>query len=64
MGIPSKQLHNYDYSGPYAGFEGALNFARDVAMSFASPTWNYIEPPWAHRPLLEGTLVKGDMENA
>ncbi|MCL6477891.1 MAG: nitrogenase molybdenum-iron protein alpha chain [Peptococcaceae bacterium] len=56
MGIPSKQLHNYDYSGPYAGFNGAVNFARDVSMSFATPTWNYIVPPWKNEPLLEGTI--------
>ncbi|MBE3588068.1 MAG: nitrogenase molybdenum-iron protein alpha chain [Thermoanaerobacteraceae bacterium] len=58
MGIPSKQLHNYDYSGPYAGFRGAVNFARDVAMSFATPTWNFIVPPWKSKPLLEGTMVQ------
>ena len=56
MGIPAKQLHNYDYSGPYAGFRGAVNFARDITMSFATPTWNYIVPPWKGTPLLEGTI--------
>ena len=28
MGVYSKQLHSYDYSGPYAMFKGALRFAR------------------------------------
>ncbi len=56
MGIPSKQLHNYDYSGPYAGFKGAVNFARDISMSFTTPTWNFIDPPWKNRPMLEGTI--------
>ncbi|MFZ5592348.1 MAG: nitrogenase molybdenum-iron protein alpha chain [Bacillota bacterium] len=56
MGIPSKQLHNYDYSGPYAGFNGAVNFARDVAMSFVIPAWNYVVPPWRQGPLLEGVV--------
>jgi nitrogenase molybdenum-iron protein alpha chain len=60
MGIPSKQLHSYDYSGPYAGFNGAVNFARDIAMSFATPTWNYIVPPWKDQPLLEGKMVEGE----
>jgi nitrogenase molybdenum-iron protein alpha chain len=64
MGIPSKQLHNYDYSGPYAGFRGALNFARDVAMSIASPTWSYIVPPWYSRPILEGIIEERMMEGA
>ncbi len=56
MGIPSKQLHNYDYSGPYAGFRGAVNFARDVCMSFATPAWNFMVPPWKDKPLLEGSI--------
>lgn len=56
MGIPSKQLHNYDYSGPYAGFQGAVNFARDISMSFTTPTWNFIKPPWKDEPMLEGTI--------
>lgn len=60
MGIPSKQLHSYDYSGPYAGFNGAVNFARDIAMSFATPTWNYIVPPWKTEPLLKGNMVEGE----
>lgn len=59
MGIPSKQLHSYDYSGPYAGFNGAVNFARDIAMAFTSPTWNFITPPWKNEPLLEGTIAEG-----
>ncbi|MEW5953932.1 MAG: nitrogenase molybdenum-iron protein alpha chain [Bacillota bacterium] len=59
MGIPAKQLHNYDYSGPYAGFNGAVNFARDVAMSFVTPTWNFIVPPWRDKPVLEGAIEEG-----
>jgi nitrogenase molybdenum-iron protein alpha chain len=59
MGIPTKQLHNYDYSGPYAGFNGAVNFARDVAMSFVTPTWNFIVPPWRDKPVLEGAIEEG-----
>ena len=46
FGVPSRQMHSYDYSGPYSGFEGALNFARDVDMAINSPTWKYITPPW------------------
>ncbi len=59
MGIPSKQLHSYDYSGPYAGFNGAVRFAADVSMAFASPTWNFIVPPWQDQPLLEGSIEEG-----
>ena len=46
MGVPSKQLHSYDYSGPYAGFNGALNFARDVADMLTTPAWKLIKAPW------------------
>ncbi|MDA8443245.1 MAG: nitrogenase molybdenum-iron protein alpha chain [Peptococcaceae bacterium] len=56
MGIPAKQLHSYDYSGPYAGFNGAVNFAADVSMAFTTPTWNYTTPPWKNQPLLAGTI--------
>ena len=59
MGIPAKQIHSYDYSGPYAGFKGAVNFARDISMAFASPTWNFITPPWKGQPLLDGQLNEG-----
>ncbi|WP_346354107.1 nitrogenase molybdenum-iron protein alpha chain [Azotosporobacter soli] len=58
MGIQAKQLHSYDYSGPYAGFNGAVNFARDISMGFASPTWNFITPPWRSQPLLNGELTE------
>jgi len=57
MGIPAKQLHSYDYSGPYAGFNGAVKFAEDISMAFASPTWNFITPPWKSQPLLDGKIV-------
>jgi nitrogenase molybdenum-iron protein alpha chain len=46
MGVASKQLHAYDYSGPYAGYNGALNFARDVAAALTTPAWQFIVPPW------------------
>lgn len=59
MGIPAKQLHSYDYSGPYAGFKGAVKFAEDVTMGFITPTWNFITPPWKNRPILEGTIEEG-----
>jgi nitrogenase molybdenum-iron protein alpha/beta subunit len=28
-----KQLHSYDYSGPYAGFIGAVNFYREIGQN-------------------------------
>lgn len=58
MGIPAKQLHSYDYSGPYAGFRGAVKFAEDMTAGFTSPTWNFINPPWKAEPLLTGTVTE------
>ncbi|MGD0080278.1 MAG: nitrogenase molybdenum-iron protein alpha chain [Methanoregula sp.] len=46
LGVASKQLHSYDYSGPYAGYNGAINFARDVTNALMTPAWNLIIPPW------------------
>ena len=56
-GIGSRQLHSYDYSGPYSGFRGAVIFARDVAMSIYTPTWGLIKAPWKNAPLLTGTIA-------
>lgn len=59
-GIPSRQLHSYDYSGPYAGFKGALNFARDVTLAVNTPAWDLVQAPWKSEPTLEGSI--GGME--
>jgi nitrogenase molybdenum-iron protein alpha chain len=56
MGVMSKQLHSYDYSGPYAGFRGAINFAKDVEMGTFTPAWKYVTPPWKKEALIEGTI--------
>lgn len=58
MGVFSKQLHSYDYTGPYAGFKGAATFARDIAMGLTAPAWNLVRPPWKAEPMLEGYYVK------
>ena len=57
MGIPSKQLHNYDYSGPFAGYEGAINFARDVDMRINNPAWGLIKPSWRSKPTIKAELA-------
>lgn len=56
-GIYSKQLHSYDYGGPYATFRGAVNFARDIAMGLTTPSWKYVIPPWKKEPMLEGSVA-------
>lgn len=59
-GIFSKQLHSYDYSGPYAGFRGAVIFARDIAMGLTTPSWRLVTPPWKTEPMLEGNVIGGN----
>ncbi len=46
MGIPCKQLHSYDYGGPYAGFAGAINFFNDIDRLVNMKIWRYATPPW------------------
>ena len=56
MGVMSKQLHSYDYSGPYAGFKGAVIFGRDVLKGVYTPGWKYVTPPWKIEPSIEGKI--------
>ena len=58
MGVPSKQLHSYDYGGPYAAFEGAINFFREIDRMVNTGIWNLITPPWKRdtKPLITGTV--------
>ena len=46
MGLPFRQMHSWDYSGPYHGWEGFEIFARDMDMALNSPTWDLIQPLW------------------
>jgi nitrogenase molybdenum-iron protein alpha chain len=50
MGVPCKQLHSYDYSGPYAAFTGAANFYREVDRLLTTKVWKFITPPWERDP--------------
>lgn len=48
MGVPSINSHSYE-DGPYAGFTGLLNFARDIYKAIYSPVWKFVEGrerPW------------------
>ncbi len=45
-GIPLKQLHSYDYGGPYAGFEGAINFYTDIETMLSTTIWKKLKAPW------------------
>jgi nitrogenase molybdenum-iron protein alpha chain len=49
MGIPFRQMHSWDYSGPYHGYDGFAIFARDMDMAISNPCWNKLTPPWAKK---------------
>jgi nitrogenase molybdenum-iron protein alpha chain len=46
MGIPFRQMHSWDYSGPYHGYDGFAIFARDMDLAINNPVWNYFKAPW------------------
>jgi nitrogenase molybdenum-iron protein alpha chain len=63
MGVPCKQLHSYDYSGPYAAFTGAINFYREVDRMLTTKFWKYITPPWEKDPQSSAQLVHASKMN-
>ncbi len=46
MGIPFRQMHSWDYSGPYHGYDGFAIFARDMDMTLNNPCWSKLTAPW------------------
>ena len=46
MALPFRQMHSWDYSGPYHGYEGFEVFARDMDLAINNPTWGLIKTPW------------------
>ncbi|HEY3283422.1 MAG TPA: nitrogenase molybdenum-iron protein alpha chain [Armatimonadota bacterium] len=52
MGVPCKQLHSYDYGGPYAGFQGAANFYQEIDRMINSALWSMVQAPWQKEPSL------------
>ncbi len=57
LGIPMKQLHSYDSGGPYAGFQGAINFYHEIDRLVNSKVWGYLKAPWQENPELSATYV-------
>lgn len=57
MGIPLKQLHNYDSGGPYAAFEGAINFYKDIEMIACSTIFKQLKAPWEREDYVEAEYV-------
>jgi nitrogenase molybdenum-iron protein alpha chain len=46
MGLPFRQMHSWDYSGPYHGYDGFAIFARDMDMAVNAPVWKATRAPW------------------
>src|SRR3989344_3587201 len=46
MGVPFRQMHSWDYSGPYHGYDGFAIFAPDMDMAISSPIWGLTKAPW------------------
>jgi nitrogenase molybdenum-iron protein alpha chain len=55
LGVPMKQLHSYDSGGPYAGFQGAVNFYKEIDRLVNSRIWSYMKAPWQEQPELSAT---------
>ena len=46
MGLPFRQMHSWDYSGPYHAYQGFSVFARDIDLAVNSPTWKLVKSPF------------------
>ncbi|QGY45059.1 nitrogenase molybdenum-iron protein alpha chain [Maribellus comscasis] len=55
-GVPLKQLHSYDYGGPYAAFGGAVNFYKEMERMLATNIWKLVDTPWKHEPEIVGSI--------
>jgi len=55
-GVPLKQLHSYDYGGPYAAFGGAVNFYKEMERMLATGIWKLLDAPWKHEPEIVGSI--------
>jgi nitrogenase molybdenum-iron protein alpha chain len=56
-GIPLKQLHSYDYGGPYTCFGGAINFYVEMERMLATNIWKMIDAPWKNESELVGSMT-------
>jgi nitrogenase molybdenum-iron protein alpha chain len=57
MGVPCKQLHSYDYGGPYAGFSGAINFYQEIDRLVNASVWSLARAPWDEPGFAAGTCL-------
>ena len=56
MGFPFRQMHSWDYSGPYHGYDGFAVFAKDMDLTLNNPCWKMLKAPWLKSA--EETLAK------
>ncbi|MDR0623660.1 MAG: nitrogenase component I subunit alpha [Treponema sp.] len=54
-GIPMKQLHSYDYMGPFAGYRGAINFYQEIDRLLNSNAFKFAKAPWDESPELHAS---------
>jgi nitrogenase molybdenum-iron protein alpha chain len=45
-GVPCKQLHSYDYGGPYTAYTGAANFYKELDRMINTKVWKLLTPSW------------------
>jgi nitrogenase molybdenum-iron protein alpha chain len=50
LGFPFRQMHSWDYSGPYHGYDGFAIFARDMDLTINNPVWRMTKAPWKQTP--------------
>ncbi|WP_261887358.1 nitrogenase molybdenum-iron protein alpha chain [Vibrio aerogenes] len=58
MGYPFRQMHSWDYSGPYHGVDGFAIFARDMDMTINNPCWKKLQAPWLAEKSEDDALAK------
>ncbi|MDR2747796.1 MAG: nitrogenase component I subunit alpha [Treponema sp.] len=54
-GIPMKQLHSYDYMGPFAGYRGAINFYQEIDRLLNCSAFRFAKAPWDESPELHAS---------
>jgi nitrogenase molybdenum-iron protein alpha chain len=57
MGVPLKQLHSYDYGGPFAGFAGAINFYKEIDRMTNCSIWDLVGAPWEDHNAIDASYV-------
>ena len=60
MGIPFRQMHSWDYSGPYHGYDGFAIFARDMDLAINNPVWSKFDPPWKKQAVPEPQAIAAE----